>query len=134
MRPSTTSAWATAALADVDPGRTRGGFSVGLRDGALLALLSAGVTCTEAADLKCSAITIDVRTGQVVVTVMRGGWRCVRRLSLDQSAHLVAWLTEVRGYGERKPLLVDGRQRRALTRVGVSAILARYRRGRRRAA
>ena len=117
---------AAAALADVDPGRVRGGFAVGLRDGALLALLASGVTCAEAARLSCRAIAIEARTGRVVVTVTRGGWLCRRWLDPAFSAHVVTWLSEIRGYGERRPLLVDGQQR-PLTRVGLNAILARYR-------
>jgi site-specific recombinase XerD len=125
--------WAAAALADVDPGRVRGGFAVGLRDAALLALLAGGLTCAEAARLSCESVTFQAKTGRVVITLMRRGWSCTRTLSFELSAHVVAWLSESRGYGERRPLLVNAHQR-ALSRVGLNAILARYRDRKSRAA
>lgn len=52
-------------LPRVDPGRVRSGRAVGLRDGAVLALVAAGLTAVEIAALRATAITMANR--QVVV-------------------------------------------------------------------
>lgn len=75
MTPQT-AAWAAEALPGIDPGRVRGRLAVGLRDGALLALLARGLTCAEVALLLCDQITIVERTGQVRLTARRPPWRC----------------------------------------------------------
>jgi hypothetical protein len=128
-----TAIWAAEALPGINPGRVRGRLAVGLRDGALLALLARGLTCAEVALLLCDQVTIVERTGQVRLTARRPPWRCELILDPIQSAHMVAWLSEIRGYGEHRPLFCDDAQR-PLTRGGVNAILLRYHRRHRRAA
>ena len=103
MTPQT-SVWAAEALSSIDPGRVRGRLAVGLRDAALLALLARGLTCAEVAPLLCDQVTIVERTGQARITTRRPPWRCELVLDPIQSAHLVAWLSEIRGYSERRPL------------------------------
>lgn len=127
-----TATWAAEALACVDLGRVRGRLAVGLRDGALLALLARGLTCAETALLLCDQVTLVERTGQARLTTRRPPWRCELLLTPAQSAHLVAWLSDIRGYGEHRPLFFDDAHR-PLTRGGVNAILLRYRRQRRAA-
>ena len=56
-------------LLRVDPGRMRLGWPVGLRDGALLALLAAGFTPREVSRLRASAVTMT--RGKLLVTVKR---------------------------------------------------------------
>ncbi|HEY6547031.1 MAG TPA: hypothetical protein VI589_03960, partial [Vicinamibacteria bacterium] len=58
-------------LSRVDPGRLLAGRAVGLRDGALLALIAAGLTSVEISTLQATAIKmID---GQVQVSIQRQG-------------------------------------------------------------
>jgi hypothetical protein len=130
---SQTATWAAEALPCVDLGRVRGRLAVGLRDGALLALLARGLTCAETALLLCDQVTLVERTGQARLTTRRPPWRCELLLNPVQSAFLVAWLSEIRGYGEPRPLFFDDANR-PLTRGGVNAILLRYHRRHRRAA
>ncbi len=122
---STTREWAVDALLTVDLGRVYGSLAVGLRDGALLALLASGLSCADVAALDCDQVTLLAKTSQARILARRPPWRCELLLGSQHSAYLVAWLSEIRGYNERRPLFVDeGGQR--LTRGGVSAILARY--------
>ncbi len=94
MTPQTAT-WATQALSSLDPFRVRGRFAVGLRDAALLALLARGLTCPEVAALHCDQVTILERTGHARIITRRPPWRCELILNPDQSAFLVAWLSEI---------------------------------------
>jgi site-specific recombinase XerC len=113
---------AHAVLPQVDPGRLRSGLPVGLRDGALLALVAAGLSAVEIAGLKASAVTL--AGGRLVVSVRRQGvtWSAV--LPIDLGARLLAWLTERRLWAMREPVF-RGPQG-ALTPDAVRKVLERY--------
>ena len=113
---------AHAALPQVDPGRLRSGQPVGLRDGALLALLAAGLSAVEIASLKASAVSM--AAGRLVVSVRRHGvtWSVI--LSIELGARLLAWLTERRLWAMREPVF-RGPQG-ALTSDAVRKVLDRY--------
>lgn len=68
---------AHALLPRIDPGRLRFGLAVGLRDGAILDLVAAGLSAVEIAALKASEVTM--QEGRVVVYVNRQGgtWSAV---------------------------------------------------------
>jgi site-specific recombinase XerC len=100
---------------------------VGLRDGALLALLAAGLNAREIAGLQASAITME--RGRLLVTVRRHGVDWHAALPTDLGARLLAWLTERRIWGEAVPVFA-GRHGR-LSPVAVYQITHRYRRERR---
>ena len=113
---------AHAALPQVDPGRLRSGQPVGLRDGALLALLAAGLSAVEIASLKASAVSM--AGGRLVVSVRRHGvtWSVI--LSIELGARLLAWLTERRLWAMRETVF-RGPQG-ALTSDAVRKVLDRY--------
>jgi site-specific recombinase XerC len=113
---------ARAALSQVDPGRLRSGLPVGLRDGALLALMAAGLSAVEIERLKASAVTL--AGGRLVVSVRREGvpWSVV--LPIELGARLLAWLTERRLWGLREPVF-RGPQG-AFTSDAVRKVLDRY--------
>lgn len=113
---------ARAVLPRVDPARLYSGRPVGLRDGALLALLAAGLNAKEICGLQASAITM-VR-GSLLVTVRRHGvtWRAM--LPPDLGARLLAWLTERRLWADPKPVFT-GRQGK-LSPATVHQVLYRY--------
>lgn len=109
-------------LPHVDPGRVRSGRAVGLRDGALLALVAAGLSATEIAALQASAITmVDTR---LVLAVHRHGITWSAPLPIDLGARLLAWLTESRLWAVPEPVFRG--QRGPLTPVGICAVLKRY--------
>lgn len=110
-------------LPRVDPGRVRSGRAVGLRDGAVLALVAAGLTAVEIAALRATAITMV--NHQAVVSVHRHGisWSIV--LPNDLGARLLAWLTEARIWGLSEPVFEGCRG--PLTSMGIWKILDRYR-------
>jgi len=110
-------------LPRVDPGRVRSGRAVGLRDGAVLALVAAGLAAVEIAALQATAITMTNR--QAVVSVHRHGisWSVV--LPDDLGSRLLAWLTEARIWG--LPVPVFHGCRGPLTSMGIWKILDRYR-------
>lgn len=114
---------ARVLLFHVDPGRVRSGRAVGLRDGALLALIAAGLSAMEIAALRASAVTMT--GGQVVVSVHRHDitWSAV--LPTDIGARLLAWLTESRLWAVPEPVF-RGR-RGPLTPMGICKVLERYR-------
>jgi site-specific recombinase XerC len=113
---------AHAVLPQADPGRLRSGLPVGLRDGALLALVAAGLSAVEIAGLKASAVSM--AGGRLVVSVRRQGvtWSAV--LPIDLGARLLAWLTERRLWAMPEPVF-RGPQG-ALTSDAVRKVLDRY--------
>ncbi|HWM95200.1 MAG TPA: hypothetical protein VN493_30885 [Thermoanaerobaculia bacterium] len=110
-------------LPHVDPGRLRSGRPVGLRDGALLALVAAGLSAVEIAGLRASAVTM--AGGRLVVSVRRHGvtWSAV--LPTDLGARLLAWLSERRLWAIPEPVFRGGQG--PLTPYGVRKVLDRYR-------
>lgn len=110
-------------LPRVDPGRVRSGRAVGLRDGAVLALVAAGLTAVEIAALRATSIAMANR--QVVVAIHRDGvsWHLV--LPDDLGSRLLAWLTEARIWGRPEPVFHGCRG--PLTSMGIWKILDRYR-------
>jgi hypothetical protein len=115
-----------ALLPQVDPGRLRFGWAVGLRDGALLALVAAGLSAVEIAALKASAVTL--HGGRVVVSVRRHGvtWSAV--LPTDLGGRLLAWLSECRLWADAVPIFRGARG--PLTQDGIRKVLDRYRQAR----
>jgi site-specific recombinase XerD len=113
---------AHAALPQVDPGRLRSGHPVGLRDGALLALVAAGLSAVEIASLKASAVAM--AGGRLVVSVRRHGVTWTAVLPTDLGARLLAWLSERRLWAVPKPVF-QGAQG-PLTPIGVRKVLSRY--------
>jgi hypothetical protein len=107
----------------VDPGRVRSGKAVGLRDGALFALIAAGLSAVEIAGLTASAITMS--RGQVVVAVTRHGVTWSVALPTDLGARLLAWLSESRLWAVPEPVF-RGLQG-PLTSMGIRKVLERYR-------
>jgi hypothetical protein len=113
---------AFTVLSRVDPARLRGGWRVGLRDGALLALVAAGLNAVEIAALRASAITMS--GGHVVVSVYRNGSSWPLPLSTDLGARVLAWLSEHRVWAT--PEFVFPGIRGPLTAIGVRKVLLRY--------
>jgi site-specific recombinase XerD len=114
---------AREVLPQVDPARLRWGWPVGLRDGALLALLAAGVTTEELAELKASAVTME--RSRLRVALRRHGVAWFVVLSSDLGGHVLAWLTERRLWGTTEPVFtgIQG----PLSPMGIHQILHRYR-------
>jgi len=110
-------------LPRVDPGRVRSGRAVGLRDGAVLALVAAGLTAVEIAALRATAITMANR--QALVSVHRHGISWSVLLPGDHGSRLLAWLTEARIWGLPEPVFYGCRG--PLTSMGIWKILNRYR-------
>jgi hypothetical protein len=111
-------------LPRVDPGRLLAGRAVGLRDGALLALIAAGLTSVEISTLQATAIKmID---GQVQVSIQRQGITWSATLPTALGARLLAWISECRLWGEAEPVFT-GRRGGPLTLGGVGRVLHRYR-------
>jgi hypothetical protein len=113
-------------LSGTDRAPQRSRRPVDLRDGALLALVAAGLTAREIAALQASSITMD--RGHLLITLRRHGviWKAL--LPADLGAHLLAWLSERRIWGEPAPVFT-GRQGR-LTPTAVYLTLHRNRRER----
>ena len=114
-------------LLRVDPGRSRLGWPVGLRDGALLALVAAGFTPREISRLRASAVTM-VR-GKLLVSVKRKSVTWFALLPSDLGGWLLAWLTERRLWAEGLPV-IHGPSGRPLPPNRIEKIVARYRRQR----
>lgn len=114
---------ARALLPHVDPARLQGGWPIGLRDGALLALTAAGLSSFEIAALQANAVTMV--GGQLHVTTNRHGVPWFAVLPTDLGAHLLVWLSECRLWAEARPVLRGPRG--PLTAAAVRQILARYR-------
>ena len=111
-------------LSRVDPGRIFGGHAVGLRDGAVLALLAAGLTSIEISTLRASAVTMN--DGQVQIAIQRRGITWSATLPTALGARLLAWLSERRLWGEEVPLFTC-RRGGPLSHTGISGVLHRYR-------
>jgi hypothetical protein len=114
---------AETLLPRVDPGRMRSGRAVGLRDGAVLALIAAGFTATEIAALRASAVRREGRSA--VIDVERNGIIWLASLSPGLGARLLAWLTEAQIWGLPEPLFKGCRG--PLTPMGVFKVFERYR-------
>lgn len=113
---------ARAVLPRVDPTRLISGWPVGLRDGALVALVAAGLSAEEICGLLASAITMD--RGNLLITVRRHGvlWKAV--LPTDLGARLLAWLTESRLWADPKPVFTGPQGK--LSPMAVHQVLYRY--------
>ncbi|HBL28519.1 MAG TPA: hypothetical protein DD490_16925 [Acidobacteria bacterium] len=85
---------AREALPRVDPARLHWGWPIGLRDGAILALLAAGLTPEEIPAVRAAAVTM-VR-GRVSIALRRHGVPWVVILTADLGAHVLAWINERR--------------------------------------
>ena len=96
---------------------------MGLRDGALLALVAAGLSAVEIAAIRASDITLT--DGRLVIAVRRHGVLWSAALPTDLGARLLAWLSECRLWGVPEPVF-RGR-RGALTPIGICKVLERYR-------
>jgi hypothetical protein len=114
---------ARAVLAQVDPGRMRWGWPVGLRDGALLALLAAGFTAREISRLRASAVTM-ARGKKLLVGVHRHGVTWYAVMPADLGGRLLVWLTERRLWAEPTPVF-SGPQG-SLSPTSIHSIVYRY--------
>jgi integrase len=119
---------ARVALSQVELGRVHSGWPVGLRDGAILALLAVGLSTEEICDLRASAITME--RDRLLVTVHRYGAPWCVTLPPDLGARLLAWLTERRLWADPVPVFI-GRRGRRLSSAAVYQVLFRYRRQKR---
>lgn len=108
MRLNLTPQQARELLPRIDPGRVRSGLAVGLRDGALLALVAAGLSAVEIVALRASAVTMT--GGHVVVAVERYGINWSVTLPTDLGARLLAWLTERRIWAQESPVFTGGKR------------------------
>ncbi len=116
---------AHALLPKIDPGRVRSGIAVGLRDGALMALVAAGLSTSEITALRASAITLS--GGQILIAVHRQRTTWTAALPTDLGARLLAWLSESRLWSEPEPVFRGPRG--PLTPIGIRKVLERYRNG-----
>ena len=114
---------ARALLARVDPGRLVEGWPVGLRDGALLALLSVGLSAVEVSALRASSISM--ARGKALVAVKRHGYNWFIILPPDLGGHLLAWLSERRLWGRPAPVFTSPQGQLSLE--GIYTIVKRYR-------
>lgn len=114
---------AHAHLPQVDPGRLYKGWPVGLRDGALLALIAAGFSAVEISALRASAVTM--AGGRVVVTVHRDGVPLSAVLPVDLGARVLAWLNECRLWAADVQVFTSPRG--PLHPKGICKVLGRYR-------
>jgi integrase len=116
---------AREVLPQVDPARLRWGWPVGLRDGALLALIAAGLTPEELAELKASAITME--RGRLWIALRRYGVAWYAVLPADLGSRLLAWINERRLWAANEPVFtgIQG----PLSPISIYQILHRYRQG-----
>jgi site-specific recombinase XerC len=115
---------ARAVLPQVDPGRMQLGWPVGLRDGALLALLVAGLTAREISHLRASSVTM--YRGRLLVAVQREGVTWYAELPGELGGRVLVWLTERRLWAEGAPVFT-GRNGSPLSRKSIYSIVHRYR-------
>ena len=106
-----------------ETGRSRGGWSRGLRDGAVLALAAAGLSTVEIAALQAQAISKQGR--RIVVVVHRPPAPWIMVLPVPLGERLAAWLTESCLWSAQQPVFRGNRG--PLTRHGVCKIIKRYR-------
>lgn len=109
-------------LPRVDPGRVRSGRAVGLRDGALIALVAGGMTAVEIVAVR--AMDITMTKGQVLVAIHGYGTRSIV-LPTDLGASLLAWLSECHHRDKTEPLFRGPCG--PLTLMGIYKILHRHR-------
>jgi site-specific recombinase XerD len=114
---------ARSALGSIDPSRRRAGWPVGLRDGALVALVAAGLSAVEISRLQASAIHMD--GGRVAIDLTRDDIELTMRLPQYLGSRLLAWLRESRLWAESTPVLTGPRG--PLTPTGIHNVLSRYR-------
>lgn len=115
---------ARALLQRVDPGRVRSGEAVGLRDGAVLALIAAGWSANEIAALRASDIQMQGRHMTLSVHPYEDvTWITV--LPAELGARLLAWLTEVKIWGLPEPVFRGCRG--PLTAMGIFKVFERHR-------
>lgn len=114
---------ARALLPQIDPARLWSGWPVGLRDGALLALLAAGLTAEEILQLRATSITSD--RGHLRVALRRHGERWSVDLSPELGGRLLVWITDRRLWATHELVIAgpDG----PLTPEGIYQLLYRYR-------
>ena len=113
---------AQALLARVDPERTFKGCPVGLRDGAVLALIARGYSAVEIAALQGTHITM--ARGRVVITVKRNGFPLSAPLPVDLGNRVLAWLHASRLWSTSAPAFTGVLG--PLTARGVCKIVERY--------
>lgn len=113
---------ARALLPRVDPARLWGGWPLGLRDGAVLALLSAGLSAEEVVELRASAVTS--HRDKLWVKLRRYGNTWFVVLSPDLGGRLLVWLSD-RGLWGSSELLFAGPEG-PLTPTGIYMILSRH--------
>lgn len=111
-------------LPRVDPGRLLAGRAVGLRDGALLALVAAGLTSVEISTLQATAIALVA--GQVQISLQRQGITWYATLPTALGARVFAWLSECRLWGEAEPVFT-GRRGGPISLGCVGRVIHRYR-------
>jgi integrase len=120
-----TPAQASDILRRIDHGRVYLGRPLGLRDSALLALIAAGLSAVDVANLKASDITLLAGRVTVTIAVHDGGTENVT-LSGSGGNRLLAWLHERRLWGTAAPVFT-GHQGIPYTSRAISAVLDRYR-------
>ena len=114
---------ALTLLSRVDLGRSRSGRSVGLRDGAILALVAVGLSTIEIAALRASDVTMTHR--KVLVQVRRNGLPWLAPLPSTLGGRLVVWLSDAKLWGRPEPLFRGCRG--PLTPMGIWKIFDHYR-------
>ena len=115
---------AHALLPRVDPGRVRSGRAVGLRDGAVLALVAGGLSTGQIAALQASDVTIEL--GRVLIWLHPHpeiNWYVMLHTKLGD--RLLAWIREAKIQDLPVPLFHGCRG--PLTAMGVWKIVERYR-------
>ena len=110
-------------LTRIDPGRVRSGRAVGLRDGAILALVAAGFTTIQIVALPASAVSREGR--RVVLSFVRYDIPRQVIVTTEIGNRLAAWLTEAKLWGSPEPLFRGCRG--PLTPMGIWKIINRYR-------
>jgi hypothetical protein len=118
---------ARALLPYVDATRMRGDFPVGLRDGALLCLISADVLAEELPGLRASAFTMH---GRLHVTFDRVGMAWILIPTRDHAARLAAWLTHRHLWGTDEHVITGPKG--PLSQSAIYKLLRRYARKARR--
>jgi hypothetical protein len=113
---------AQALLPQVDPARLYAGCPVGLRDGALLALIAAGFTAVEISGLRASSLAMAGGRLQIVVQRGRVVWNAT--MPVDLGGRVLVWMSERRIWGTEEPLFIGVRG--PLTPFGVRKLLDRY--------
>ena len=115
---------ARVLLQRVDPGRMRSGEAVGLRDGAVLALIAAGWSANQIAALRASDIQMQGRSLSVSFHPY-GDVTWITVLPAELGARLLAWLTEAKVWGLPEPVFRGCRG--PLTAMGIFKVFERHR-------